>query len=347
MNKKSSKQAIKNKGVTLATIAVIVLLVVVVVLGLLFMQSPEKQIASGFANLVDTKTLGVDGSVTSASSNVKTQISIAGVTDKRVADSRVLFSLQAGAAEKFGTKAQVIVADDGTPYAKVDDPRQLITAYGKFVLGVIPVTSLKGLDATQRKAVEDGIAKNSALLADKLGNKWIKLDSNSLAAGGGTGDLGCYVSFARKLEEDAGARKQLSGAFKKSQFFTVGKKLDRDGAAQGYRVGIDQAKIKDFKDSVADNAAVKSLGSCGTDILTFGATDNINDQTADIWVDRLSSRITRIKYTKQQSEGSTVAVDIKFSYDKSVQVVTPTDVVSMKELISGGLPQDSSRPADQ
>lgn len=339
MNKNISKKTAKSRGLVVAVVVAVLLLVVVVVCSLIFMQSPEKQLASGFANLITAKSIAVDGTVTTTTANSKLTLDVTGVTDKKIADGQMKFNYASGAGAKLDGKVQVLVDKDSTMYAKVDQPKKLMEAYSAALLQSIPVFSTGTATDAQRSLIEGQIRSNFTSLGEKMDNKWIKVSQNDLRKFGGS-DVGsdCYITFAQKLNTDTSARNQLASAYQKNRFFKIIDKLDGEGSSVGYRVGIDQAKLKDFKDSVASNEAVKQLGSCGLDILTLGASDDLSDQTADIWVDRFSHSVTRIKYIKTSESGASSDADLKFSYDKSVQVTPPAGAVSLDSLLPQGIP---------
>ncbi len=333
-SKKSTAKAVNN-GLIIAIIVAIALLVAVVVGLFVVMQSPDKQIASGFANLIKSETIGFDGKIETTGASGASSTIMSGVTNKKVADGQIQLNRTTIAGAKLNAKVQLAVAEDGAVYAKIDQPKKLMESYATTMINSVPINYETKPSEEQAQALQKQVDANFAAIGDKVENKWIKLTQDDLRSFGGT-DKGsdCYVSFAQKLADDAAARKQLAKAYSSNRFFKIDEKLERDGSAQGYRVSVDQAKYKEFKSAVAANESVKKLGDCGTDILTLGVADTLGDQTADIWVDRFSHNITRVKYSKPGDAGAMSNVDIKLSYDKSVSVTAPSDAVMMKDVIN-------------
>lgn len=338
MNKNISKKTTRGRGLVVAVVVAVLLLVVVIVSSLMVMQSPEKQLASGFANFMTAKSIAVDGTVATSTANSKLTLSVAGVTDKKVADGQMKFDYATNTGLKLDGKVQLLVSQDKTMFAKIDQPKKLMESYATVLIQSVPAFSAGVATDAQRSAIETQLRSSFTSFGEKLDNKWVKISQDDLRKFGGS-NIGsdCYIAFAQKLNSDASARNQLANAYQKNRFFKITNKLDPEGSSAGYRVGIDQAKLKDFKDSVATNEAVKQLGNCGLDILTLGASDELSDRTADIWIDRFSHAITHIKYSKTSDTDVSSDVDLKFSYDKSVQVTTPATTVNFDSLMPQGI----------
>lgn len=327
---KTTNKGVKGQGLTIAVIVAVVVLVAVVAGLLMKMQSPDKQIAGGFANLVAADSIGLEGTFTNGSAN---SVTLTGVTDKKVAEARVQFAPAVKSETALSGAANVIIDDKGVMYLKFEQPEKLVERYMQTMTQAMQGASLAG-SPEEHQAMMKNISTGMTAVAKKLEDKWMKLASGT----GGvpmdatdSGSLSCFTKFTQKLGEDASARKQLAVAYTKHRFIIIKEKLEKDGNAQGYRVGLDNKVFNEFQSSVAENEAVKQLDGCGgKKLLTLGGLDADNDRTMDIWVDRFSHRIMRVKYTTPGDIEK--KVDFKLSYDKPVKVTAPTEVITADEL---------------
>ncbi|MBH2007266.1 hypothetical protein I8H83_01525 [Candidatus Saccharibacteria bacterium] len=330
----TKKKRTSNKGIFVA-LGVAVALVVIIVVGIvLFFQSPERQLASGFANLVNAKSVGVDGTISAITKNGTYKTTIEAKTNKKITGADIKFEYAGLRDSKLNGAFQTVIAEDGSLYIKVNEAEKFMESFASSFIGSILPEPSDAAAIEQQKLALSPIRSALGDAGKKMEGKWLKVTQSelrSLASGTESG-TDCYAAFARKLESDSGARNSLSASYLKYQFIKIEKKLEAEGSAQGYRVSIDQAKLKEFKDSVASNEAVKQLGTCGQDILTLGASDSMNDQSVDIWVDRFTHSITRIKYDKAEN-GNTTAVDLNLSYDVNVDVATPTETTDFKAVM--------------
>lgn len=323
------KKKTSNKGLFAALGVAVLLLAIIIVAVILFFQSPERQLASGFVNLVNAKTIGAKGTLTGTAGANTYTVDLDGTTDKKALQGAFNIKLKNQKGSSLDTKAQARVTQDGSLYIKLEQPEKFFDSYFNTLLA----PSLGGQQESAQSATNI-IRSIFTDLGKKVEGKWIKVtDAQFKALSSGEAGTSCYTQFSQTLQNDAAARNSLAAAYQKHQFVNIDKKLEAEGSSQGYRVTIDQAKLKEFKDSVADNAAVKKLGACGQDILTLGASDTLNDQTLDIWVERFSHNITRIKYEKAADSGAST-VDLRLSYGVPVDVQTPSPVIDYDQLLA-------------
>jgi hypothetical protein len=343
MEKTTSKRTkASNKNLFIALAVAVTLLVVVIVGILMFLQSPERQLANGFANLVKSDKIGVNGTINATSSNGSYETKIDAKTNKQVAEANLEFKYSGtNNGAKLSGETQVVVGDDGALYAKLDQPKKFMESFvDSFIKATVAGINANTLTPEQQAMALAPMRTTFVDAGQKMEGKWLKISQPELRVllGGGTEtNSDCYVQFSRELETNIGARNELASAYTKHQFMRIDDGLESEGTSKGYRVSIDQAKLKEFKDSVKDNAAVKKLGSCGQDILTLGAADNLNNQSVDIWVDRFSSNITRIKYERVNSDGNST-VDLRFSYGVSVNAATPSDSINLDSVLPSLIP---------
>lgn len=335
----TKKKRTSNKGIFVALGVAVALLVIIIVGIVLFFQSPERQLASGFANLVTAKSIGVDGTINAITENGTYKTTIDAKTNKKVTGADIKFEYAGLRDSKLNGTFQTVVAEDGSLYVKVNEAEKFMGSFATSFIGSMLSGPSGALTAEQQELALAPVRNTLTDAGKKMEGKWLKVTQSELRSlmGGTESETDCYSAFARTLESNSGARNSLSASYMKYQFINIEEKLEAEGTAQGYRVSIDQTKLKEFKDSVADNEAVKQLGACGQDILTLGASDSMNDQSVDIWVDRFSHSITRIKYDKAE-DGNTTAVDLKLSYDVNVDVATPTDTTDLKAVLPALIP---------
>ena len=333
MNKAESKTKKKSRKGLYSALIVGVLVLAVVVVGLyLFLQSPERRLAKGFAHLVTADSVGVNGTLENKSPLGSFAFTIDAVTNKSEVQADVGVNLRVGTSGQASTNLEVIVPEDGVVYAKVDEPKTLMTELSEsFFATLYGDTPGFTLSEDLRNTLLGQIEASLNESAERIDGQWIKVSQEQLrkTTGDAEASTDCYVEFARELDSNSAARNELSSAYLKYQFIVIDDSLEAEGTAQGYRVSIDQAKLKEFKDSVKENAAVKKLGSCGLDVLTLGASDNINDRSVDIWVDRFSGNITHIKYENSEGEGSTSSVDVELEYGVKVDVEKPSKSINL------------------
>lgn len=336
MDKPTTQQHTYSNRKKFIALGVAIAVLIVIVIGLLFvLQSPERQLANGFANFTKASSIGVNGTIaatsnTGAGSGGTYTWKIDGKTNKEVATATAAVKYTDGSKTKLDGTIHAIVVDKNTIYLKVDDPAKFMGSFAEVVTTSVPggnVGSIKGVD------IAGSIRTTMTQIGANMKDKWVKVSSDQFKSmfGGGSTSTSCYAKFADTLKTDTKARNELASAYTKYQFVNIDSSLPAEGSSQGYRVTIDQAKLKEFRDSVGDNAAVKQLGECGESILTLGASDSLNDQTADIWVDRFSHDITHIKYDKVSATGSST-VDLHFDYDMSVSASAPEQVIDLQKV---------------
>lgn len=330
----TKKKRTSNKGLFVALGVAVALLVIIVVGLVMFFQSPERQLATGFANLVKAKSVGVNGTISAVTENGTYATTIDAKTNKKLAGADIKFEYTGLRNSKLNGNFQTVVAEDGSLYVKINEAEKFMGSFASSFIGSMLSGPNGALTSEQQELALTPVRSILTDAGKKMEGKWLKVTQAEFRSlmGGTESGTDCYGEFSRKLESDSGARNSLAASYLKYQFIDVEKKLEAEGTAQGYRVSIDQAKLKEFKDSVADNAAVKQLGACGQDILTLGASDSMNDQSVDIWIDRFSHTITRVKYDKAEN-GNTNAVDLKLSYDINVDVATPQDTTDLKAVL--------------
>lgn len=340
MEKTTTKKTKKaNKNLLIALGIACALLVIVVIGILMFFRSPERQVANGFSNLVNAKSIGVEGTVKSSGGGGRYEATINATTDKKVVDAQAAFKYQGEGTRSsiaLSGKTHVLVADDGVLYTKVDQPKKLMASFAdSFVAGMLKNTGFASLTQAQQDMALTPLRNSLADAGAKMDGKWLKISQSELRlllGGGQETSSDCYVQFSHELENNKSARNELAQAYLKHQFVVIGEGLPSDGTSKGYRVSINQAKLKEFKDVVATNSAVKKLGSCGQDILTLGAGNDFNDQSVDLWIDQFSGNITRIKYDKITSDGDT-AVDLRLSYGVAVNVTAPQNAIGLETVL--------------
>lgn len=327
MSKKITAKSKKiNKHLLMAVIAAVIVLVGVVAL-ILFMQSPERMLARGFANLVRANTLGIDANISTGTVGYPTQsLKINGITDKKVARGQIELA-STSEMFKLNAKADVIMADDKAIYVKVSNPDQTIDSYKSSITDLISKYP-QGLGEEQKQEMIANVGKQLDPVREKLGS-WIKFSQEDLKTGVSNTGVHCYQNFLQSLSGDNDARKQLAEAYMRNNFFKVTDKLGSEGASRGYKVQIDHTKLKEFRSAIASNDAVKKLDECGANLLTLGSTDSLSDHSIEVWVNRLSGKITRIK----QSAGANAA-DVKVSYGGRVDAAVPENSVPFKDVIS-------------
>lgn len=337
MDKQTTKKksSVKRNGL-IAAAAVLVLIIAIVVVGLvMFFQSPEKKIADGLANLIKAKSIGVEGTMVATSSLGDVTATVSGQTDKKVAGADIAFQYTTEDDSKLDGKVQSIVDQDGTLYVKLDDPKKFTEQYADtFLSNLFGQVGGSSLTPEQRAIFFAPMRQSIVNIGDKLDDRWIKITESDIQSFTGESGNGtdCYIAFSQKLDSDKSARNNLAAAYVKYRFIKIETSVEDDEYGKGYTISLDQAKLKDFKDAVSDNAAVKELGSCGLDVLTLGANSDMSDQSIDIWMNDLSNEITRVRYTKPDGERTT-AVDMKLSYNVPVDVSTPADATTLEEVL--------------
>ena len=339
MDKPTAKKTkATNKNLFIALGVACALLVIIIVGVLMFFRSPERQVAGGFANLINAKSIGIDGTIKSTSAAGSYDTQVHAVTNKKVVDSRLDFTYKSAQNNSMlKGKAQAVVADDGVLYAKIDQPKKFMESFANsFVAPMIAGAGLSALTPAQQQLALTPLRTSLVDAGSKMEGKWLKISQSQLrrlTGGSANSNSDCYVQFSRELQSNSGARNDLAGAYQKHQFITIDQSLEGEGSSKGYRVAIDQSKLKEFKDSVSSNQAVQKLGDCGQDILTLGASDTLNDQKVDLWIDQFTGNITRIKYDKSTPGDSDSAVDLKLSYGVAVDVATPQDAIGLDKVL--------------
>lgn len=333
MNKAESKGKRKSRKGLYAGVAVALLVLVIVAIGLyLFLQSPERRLAKGFSNLVTAGSIGVDGVIENKTPMGSFVFTIDAVTNKKQAQADVGVNLKVGESGEASTNIEVIVPEDGVMYAKVNEPKTVMSELSEsFFTSLYSDTPGLVLSEELRTTLLAQIKASLDESAEQIDGNWIKISQEQLrvTTGDAEANTDCYVEFARELDTNSRARNSLASAYMKYQFIIIDDSLESEGTSQGYRVSIDQAKLKEFKDSVSDNEAVKKLDGCGLDILTLGASDDLNDRSVDIWVDRFSNNITRIAYEHTENEESSSNVNLELEYGVNVDVQQPSKSINL------------------
>lgn len=337
MDKQTTKKksSVKRNGL-IAAVAVLVLVIIIVAVGLvMFFQSPEKKIADGLANLIKAKSIGIEGTMAATSSLGDVTATISGQTDKKLASADIAFQYTTEDDSKLDGTMKSIVDQDGTLYVQLEDPKKFTEQYADtFLSNLFGQIGGSALSPEQRAIFFAPLRQSIVDVGDKLDDRWIKITDSDIQAFSGEGSTGsdCYIAFSQKLDSDRSARNNLAAAYIKYRFIKIETAVEDEKYGEGYTISLDQAKLKDFKDAVSDNAAVKELGSCGLDILTLGANSDMSDQSIDIWMSDISNEITRVRYTKPDGERTTT-VDMKLSYNVPVDVSTPTDATTLQDVL--------------
>lgn len=339
MDKPTATQRTHSNRKQFIALGIAVALLIVVIVGfMLVLQSPERQLASGFANFIKADSIAVKGTVSSSSTSGiggggTFTWNVDAKTNKKVATATAELKYAGKSGKSLNGTMQAIVVDQNTVYVKINDPAKFMSSFADVITNP---TASSGAGAASSTAITDSVRTMMQQIGTNMQDKWIKISSDQFKSmfGENTTGTDCYAKFADTIKSNSKARGDLAGAYAKHQFVKINSNLPADGASKGYRVTIDPAKLKEFRDSVAANEAVKQLGTCGDGILTLGAGDSLNDQSADIWVNRFSHEITRIKYDKLNSTG-TSAADLRFDYNVGVTAEVPQQTIELQKVFPG------------
>ena len=108
----TKKKRTSNKGLFVALGVAVALLVIIVVGLVMFFQSPERQLATGFANLVKAKSVGVNGTISAVTENGTYATTIDAKTNKKLAGADIKFEYTGLRNSKLNGNFQTVVAED-------------------------------------------------------------------------------------------------------------------------------------------------------------------------------------------------------------------------------------------
>ncbi len=289
-------------------------------------SNPKKVVTDGITNLFFVKTAVYEGDITVDGGTYKVSVN-ATANQGEVAGSFAATTSIDYSGNKYNLDGSIIYDKNGDIYFKIG---QLDSIYQQF-------------KTTFNNSTIDK-------LVAKIDNKWIRISNDDISSISSdyTKTKTCVSDAMNKYKEDKSAISEISTLYSNNSFINIDKELGQKDGSFGYEIKIDNKAVKTFADGFKNTKLYSSLSSCGDSTIDIGSyiddagsgsIDNGGTGTVSLWVDMWSHKITKVAY-HGQTEGTSyspkVTMDaiLKTDFDKVVNIDSPTDYISLKDLMS-------------
>lgn len=185
-------------------------------------------------------------------------------------------------------------------------------------------------------------------IVEKIDDKWISIkpsdytDVDEQLAG----QQECFMNLSKKIESDAGMRKEVTKLYRDNQIVTVeeslGSKNVNGTGSLGYIIAFDTDATATFVKDLKDTALGKELRECNDEIdfdkiaedLTKEAADTTNPvPTIELWASRFGHKITELTVRGDTENNGTMQMVFQPTFNGQVTVDEPQDAISLKTLM--------------
>lgn len=307
-------------------------------------QNPDKVVADGFVNLINSQPSTAKASISAENNDAKMNFTL----DAKSNDEMATGTLNASVIMKqqnlsFEGSAEFTAAADGNGYFKLNDVDKLAD---KVVNAMIDAQAeqyeafgMKMSDA-EIKAQKKQTLEQLKPLIDKINNRWIKFDTKA------NDDLSeqqkCLTDAVKKLQSDKTMRDELGRAYSDNRFMSVKEQLGVKDGSYGYVLDFDTRKAESFGKAAEKTAFFNELQKCdgfepSSSTGSSAPDDSVEKLRIELWVTQWSHQITKLKIegtdTSSSADNSTkVMFDVNLGYDKVDGLTEPKDSIDFKDL---------------
>lgn len=304
----------RRKGLLAGLLSLIVVLIVGALTYAYWYQNPNRVVADGIMQALNSRSLTYTGVFASNSGN-KITADFNGVADAQGGSVDMKLHLSA-LNKKYTIDGSGLLSDKGDLYFKVKNIDELVQNYRKSV----PVSSQGLFDQ----------------IVAKINDKWIKISSDDLKSYSpevATAQR-CLTDAFKRMQTDETLRSEAVMAYKQHPFIMIEKTLGSKNGSLGYLLTIDSAKAKSFATAFRATALYKTLHACDKNLeLKVGdlKADNQKNQNTNVelWVNNWTHQITKVVVADKKN---TTSLTVMPSFNKPVSVNAPRESTTLDQL---------------
>lgn len=284
-------------------------------------QNPARVLGDAVSNLMKSKTMAFDGTLTTGASSDKTELNFSGMNSG--SDSSGVFTLKTTTGGKQVIVPIDVASSSDTYYFKFSNLKQLEQQF------LTPYLTSYGVDQSAQSSIDSLVAK--------LDNAWYKIAPSDYKSY--SPNAKCIVDQVGKIRTDAATQKELADIYVAHPLFSITKQLGSQGGSLGYQIKpVSDPEAKPFFAAFADSKFFKGLQSCDSsikiDLSQFDKPnqDTTNPGTIQVWVSRWSHQLTKISFVSTTDSSSATSVALNVHPGAKVSVVIPTGAKTFTEL---------------
>lgn len=314
-----SSPAPKRKGLW----AAIIVAVAVVVLGAgtaagysLWYQNPEKVLTDALLNASKAKTITYTGLMTAQMDQGNSfKIELNGKNKNATGEISIKATFTYG-GEDIVFEGDGMMAETNDMYVRLHNVDQIV---GRFL-------------ATQPDSV---ITEKLEALVAKVNDKWIKVspeDTKQFDQSAGETQK-CMGELAKRIEENADMKSQVTDAYKNNKFIEVAEPLGSKDGSFGYRLDVDEGKLKSFIAAFEQTEMYKQMYQCDEDYAAIKDIElNDEDVRTEVWVSEWSHEITKLRVEQAGQAQSNFLLEFTPQFNQDITVTTPESALTFEEL---------------
>ncbi|MDB5186797.1 MAG: hypothetical protein JWM07_269 [Candidatus Saccharibacteria bacterium] len=308
-----------KKGLIISLIATALVLLGAGLAYVYWYQNPNKVVSDALMNAITAKTVAYTGTVTTVGTT-KLNVTLNGDMNSDGGTLNAKFAFDAD-DQKYALDGNAVFDAKNDLYVKVQNIDGLVNNYRR----AIPADSQMLFDQ----------------IIDKIDDKWVKISSEDLKSY--DIDLAktrkCTNDAARKIQDDASTKNELTNAYKKHPFITIEKSLGAKDGSLGYELSSNQEVAKSFAKEYKNSELYKTLVKCDSslamkdDDIVKKAEEKTGDKTnVQLWVDRWTHQITKVSVKNDNNKDQTVNVAIEPKFNHPVKITTPKESTTLEQL---------------
>lgn len=334
----------KSRLITYVVVTVLVVLAAVAVPYFMWYQNPNKVVADGVLNALNSKTVKANGDITYSNDQYKITTAIDGQSNRISGMLNVKLALENKKTKTtINTVADGVLADNGDLYVKVNDSKDIFSAIGEAA-----ISSLQASPSQTGQASPEAIAGYRAMVSEiykpiskQVDGQWIKIPANTVNPFSQQANNAqkCLTEAGKLAQNDSQALREVIDAYSQHEFIAIDDSLGSNGNEVGYKVKIDQQKAGDFATAFSKSKIGEKVESCVKSDSPLGGSNAkdskkiaIEDPVIELWINRWNHEIKRVKST---ANNNTASVDLKTDFNAGVSIEVPKDSKTLQDVIDG------------
>lgn len=325
-------------GIVSGSLAVI-LLIAGILTYFLWWQNPQKIVTDAVAKTISTKKAITNGKIKFNTRGVNLELDIKGVADSPKSKSDINLKVKIdNIEESFSQKASLMYDEAGTLYIKLENVKETISSFLKTMARAnLPKNSTNAASDKQIEEMQRALMSQiESKINSDIEGKWLRLSMEDVAGK----EAKCQAELMSKFSGDPKLKDELSKLYQKNSFLVVGKaKVEDRNGGRGFEVSIDENKLENYQDSVANNATISDvLGSCKPMDYKKGTGHSkisksmIDDVKLKIWADGgHNMKAMEVKIDAPKSKGS-FSMSFDINPNKTEPIEIPSDAKNLKKV---------------
>lgn len=279
-------------------------------------QNPDKVVTDAIMKAITAKTVSYTGSLDTTGEAAKLNVAFDGSSAGAAMTAHAKATITFGATNVV-VDGSVLTADDGNLYFKVGNA--------------------KDLAASALPMLGGGSSAETDALVKKIDNRWIKISAKKDEVTP-TQSAQCFSATLQKITSDTTMKSELTDLYAKQRFIKVKQSLAEKDGSLGYKLDVDQAKLKAFTSGVKTTKLYDELRKCDKDFkLDEGDIAETSDSDiatdVEVWVNKWSHELTQVKVAGQsKDDASKGTLTLKPTFNRPVSVKAPSDALPIEEL---------------